>query len=246
VITVRVYEELNDFLAPGQRKRPFDVEAPAGSPVGDLLAGLGIPAAAVDLVLVDGRAAGLDTRLSGAERVAAYPVFEAFDLGGLSPIPGRPLRQPRFFADEHLARLGRYLRLAGFDTRIEPGLDDRALVEASQAQGRVLLTRDRHLVEFLRPSRVFVPLATRPAEQFVEVVRRLQLEALARPFTRCMVCNAPVAPVDRAALPPDLPERVRKAHSTFLGCGGCGRVYWPGSHHRRMGRLLEAAGISPG
>jgi len=246
VVTVRAYEELNDRLPPGRRKRPFTVEVPAGTEVGDLLAGLGIPPSAVDLVLVDGRPAGLDTALAGGERIAAYPVFEAFDVGAVSTIPGRPLRQPRFFADEHLARLGRYLRLAGFDTRLEPGLDDRALVEASEAQGRVLLTRDRHLVEFLRPSRVVVPHATRPTEQFVEVVRRLQLESLARPFTRCMVCNACLDPIGKADLPGDLPPRVRDAHEAFLRCGGCGRVYWPGSHHRRMGRLLGAAGIPPG
>ena len=246
MVTVRVYEELNDFLKPGVRKRPFGVETPAGTPVGDLLAGLGIPTAAVDLVLVDGRPAGLDTVLAGGERVAAYPVFETFELGALSPMPGRPLRPPGFFADEHLARLCRYLRLAGFATRIEPGLEDRALVTASEAEGRVLLTRDRHLVEFLRPARVVVPRAVRPVEQFVEVVGRLQLEALARPFTRCLVCNAPLESLDRAALPVDLPDRVRRAHEAFLGCSGCGRVYWPGSHHRRMGRLLEAAGIPPG
>jgi uncharacterized protein with PIN domain len=243
VVTVRAYEELNDYLAPGRRKRPFAVEVPAGTAVRDLLAGLGIPASEVDLVLIDGRPEGLDAALAGRERVAAYPVFEAFDVGTVSPIPGRPLRCPRFFADEHLARLGRYLRLAGFDVRMEPGLDDRALVDGAEAEERVLLTRDRHLVDFLRPSRVVVPRASRPAEQFVEVIRRLQLESLARPFTRCMVCNACLDPIEKADLPGDLPARVRDGHEVFLGCSGCGRVYWPGSHHRRMSRLLGIAGI---
>lgn len=244
MVTVRVYEELNDHLAPERRKRAFEVAARPGTTVRELLASLGVPVGEVDLVLVAGRVAGLDDPLEEGDRLAAYPVFEAFDLGALAPIAGRPLRQPSFFADEHLARLARYLRLAGFDTRLAPGWDDARLVAASEAEGRILLTKDRHLVTFLRPSRVFVPGSGRPAEQFVELVRRLQLEAAARPFTRCIVCNARLRPARREELAGRVPARVRAAHEQFLACEDCGRIYWPGSHHRRMSRLLAAAGIT--
>src|SRR5258708_36077539 len=45
-----------------------------------------------------------------------------------------------------LARLGRWLRAAGYDTAIaEGGLPDTALIARCVAEGRVLLTRDRHL-----------------------------------------------------------------------------------------------------
>lgn len=245
MVTVRVYEELNDFLAPARRKRPFEVAA-GGLRVGALLAELGIPATQVDLVLVGGRPARLDDMLDEADRVAVYPVFEAFDVGGAAAVHGRPLRDPRFFADEHLARLARYLRLAGFDTLLARGLADRTLVAAAEAEGRILLTRDRHLVRFLGPSRVLLPAAERPAEQFIEVVGRLQLETAARPFSRCMVCNARLAPAAGEAVRHRVPARVREDHEAFLACEGCGRIYWPGSHHRRMSRLLAAAGIDAG
>lgn len=243
MVTVRAYEELNDFLPAARRKRPFEVPGAAGLPVSGLLERLGIPAGAVDLVLVAGRPSGLDRVLVEGDRVALYPVFEALDVGGTTVLPGRPLRDPRFFADEHLARLARYLRLAGFDTRLAEGADDRAIVEAARSEGRILLTRDRHLVEFLAPSHVLVPRSGRPAEQFVEVVRRLQLESAARPFSRCMVCNSPLSDATAQAVEERVPDRVRDDHGGFLACGGCGRVYWPGSHHRRMSGLLAAAGI---
>ena len=142
---------------------------------------------------------GLDHVPREEERISAYPVFEALDLGGVSPIPGRPLRATRFLADEHLARLARHLRLAGFDTRLAAGIGDHALVEQAETEGRILLTRDRHLVTFLRPSRVLVPCSERPVEQFMEVIRRLQLEAAAAPFTRCLVCNRPLESCGRQA-----------------------------------------------
>ncbi|MBV9968267.1 MAG: DUF5615 family PIN-like protein, partial [Alphaproteobacteria bacterium] len=53
----------------------------------------------------------------------------------------------RLFCDEMLARLGRWLRAAGYDTGIaEGGLPDSVLVARCLAEGRILLTRDRHLV----------------------------------------------------------------------------------------------------
>jgi uncharacterized protein with PIN domain len=246
VITLRVYEELNDYLPRERRKRDFLVPLAAGATVSDVLAGEGIPPDAVDLVLAAGRPVGLDHPLRDGERVAAYPVFEALDLGGVSPIPGRPLRHLSFFADEHLARLARHLRLAGFDTLLAPGIGDHALVARAEAEGRILLTRDRHLVNFLKPSRVFVPCSERPLEQFMEVVGRLQLEAAAAPFTRCLVCNTPLESCGRRACAGRVPETVLAEHDAFLRCAGCGRVYWPGSHYRRMRRILAAAGIEAG
>lgn len=54
----------------------------------------------------------------------------------------------RFLCDEMLAGLGRWLRIAGYDTAIaERGRRDRDLVEQAHAEWRILLTRARRLVE---------------------------------------------------------------------------------------------------
>src|SRR5207244_10099328 len=52
----------------------------------------------------------------------------------------------RLLCDEMLARLGRWLRAAGYDTAIaENGMPDAALIRRCVAENRILLTRDRHL-----------------------------------------------------------------------------------------------------
>jgi Mut7-C RNAse domain len=57
----------------------------------------------------------------------------------------------RFLCDEMLAGLGRWLRIAGYDTAIaDCGRRDRDLVEQAHAEQRILLTRDRRLVEIRR------------------------------------------------------------------------------------------------
>jgi uncharacterized protein len=78
-------------------------------------------------------------------------------------------------------------------------------------------------------------------------VQRLQLTGQSRPFTRCLCCNVPVQPVDKAEVLQALPAQVAAAHRTFMHCPVCERVYWPGGHHRRMLAMLRATvGELPG
>jgi uncharacterized protein with PIN domain len=55
-----------------------------------------------------------------------------------------------------------------------------------------------------------------------------------------MLCNAPLSEVsadDAAAI---LPPDARQLGGPIRRCPMCGRVYWPGSHVRRMTRALAA------
>jgi hypothetical protein len=69
----------------------------------------------------------------------------------------------------------------------------------------------------------------------------------ARPFTLCLKCNLPLRPVARSGVAHRLPEKVLQEQQSFSHCGGCDRVYWPGSHYgshyRRMRRVLDQAGL---
>lgn len=151
-------------------------------------------------------------------------------------------RAPRFLADAMLGRLARWLRVAGCDAlQLPTATPDHELVARANAEGRVLLTRDRHLVRELRPRLVQEIVHDVPLEQLREVVERWRLRRPEELMTRCLLCNTEllaVAPAEAATLVPvgarDLPGPVRR-------CAGCGRVYWRGSHVRRMEGALGAA-----
>ena len=139
-----------------------------------------------------------------------------------------------------LARLARWLRVLGWDTRLDPELPDPEIVALANAEGRILLTRDRHLLRELRPSQALEITHDQPLAQLTQVVRELQLTAPHELFTRCTVCNtplsAPLSTADRARL---LPPDVQALPGPARACPGCGRVYWPGSHAPRMRAALE-------
>lgn len=114
-VVFRLYAELNDRLPPERRQRPFAIEVAPALPLGEALAALGTPAEEVDLALVNGVPAPLTHPLAEGDRVAAFPVFESFDLSALSVTREPPLRRPRFHARPPLLRLALALRALGFE-----------------------------------------------------------------------------------------------------------------------------------
>lgn len=237
-VIVRAYAELNDFLPAARRQAAFEAGCAERTSVKDLLEGLGIPHTEVDLLLVNGEPAAFDRRLAAGDRVAAYPVFEAFDVAGVTRVRPEPLREVRFVLDGHLGRLAAFLRLAGFDALYLREAGDAELAATSAAQRRILLTRDHGLLKRREVTHGYLVRGTRPAGQLDEVLRRFDLRRLVRPFTRCMRCNGVLLPVSKAEVASLVPPRSYGAFDDFLRCEGCGKIYWRGSHVARLSRIV--------
>ncbi len=239
-VDVRAYAELNDFLAAESRgvtvRRPFR----GHQTVKDVLEAMGIPHTEVDLILVNGTPRGFDYRPGIGDRIAAYPVFESLDVAATSKLRPEPLRDTRFVVDVNLGRLARLLRLLGFDAWWSGDADDETLTDISAEQQRILLTRDRGLLKrraithglFVRPDD--------PQEQAVEVLRRLDLSRRLAPLTRCLRCNGRLAAVSKDEVIDRLEPLTRRHYQEFSRCTQCGRIYWPGSHHAKLVRQVEA------
>jgi hypothetical protein len=236
--TFRVYEELNDYLPPAQRKRTITREMTGTPSVKDAIEGLGVPHTEIDLILVDGRSVRFEHRLRGGERVAVYPEFERFDITPIHRLHPKPLRTPRFVVDVHLGTLARYLRLLGFDTVYRNDLDDAALAEWTSRERRTLLTRDVGLLERKAVVRGQWLRSRDPGRQVEEVVQELHLQQGLKPLTRCLACNGALATVERRAIAGLVPPRVYRRFRAFTRCAGCERIYWRGTHVERLQRLV--------
>ena len=147
----------------------------------------------------------------------------------------------RFAADAMLGRLARWLRVLGYDTAYDDAIADPVLVELAHAEERILLTRDRHLLRELRPARALEVRQDDPLRQLHAIVTELALAPPRELFTRCLLCNALLAELARAEAEPLLPEGVRDIPGPVRRCPVCGRLYWDGSHVRRMRAALERA-----
>jgi uncharacterized protein len=141
--------------------------------------------------------------------------------------------------DQTLGRLAPWLRALGFDAARTHSTDlVRALHEA-RAAGRVLLTRNRRASE--RPEAIVVTeeiLDRQLAELRAGVLGREELRA----GTRCMECNAALAPLAREAAAPRVPPYVHATQTAFRECPGCRRVYWRATHWSGIEARLRKAG----
>jgi len=140
-----------------------------------------------------------------------------------------------------LGRLARWLRTLGYDTAYDPAIDDPALVDWARQEDRILLTRDRPLLVELRPDRALLILADRPLEQLRQVVTELGLGPPGELFTRCLVCNAELRLATETECAALVPLTARKMGGPVRCCPRCSRVYWAGSHTRRMRAALARA-----
>ncbi|MBN2161244.1 MAG: Mut7-C ubiquitin/RNAse domain-containing protein [Spirochaetes bacterium] len=243
-VAIRFYEELNDFLRPSHRKRELDFEFGGRRSVKDLIESFGVPHVEVDLILVNGRSVDFSYIVADGDRLSVYPVFESLDIGSVTRLRPSPLRDPRFVLDVHLQKLARRLRLMGFDVDYLPDRDDAALAETADREGRILLSRDRQLMMRKRVARGLYVRNTDPDRQVAEILDRLQLRGLCRPFTRCIECNQTIEELDAAgpdfaALEKTIPPGVRSWCREYYRCLGCGRIYWKGSHYEKLKKRVE-------
>jgi uncharacterized protein with PIN domain/molybdopterin converting factor small subunit len=239
--SLRFYAELRDFL-PGDLRsgeviRSFDVP---GS-VKDMIEACGVPHTEVDLVLANGRSVGFSHLVGDGDRISVFPQFESFDISPIVEVRPEPLRALRFVADNHLGRLTRFLRLIGLDTRYQRDWTDHELVRISTAEHRILLTRDVELLKHGSLTHGYYIRATDPREQLTEIVRRFHLSGQLTPFSRCLVCNGALAPVAKEKIAHRLPPETRAHVDDFVVCTACHQIYWEGSHHRELLRIVASA-----
>ena len=241
----RFYAELNDHLPPAGRYRTLERGFFVPPSVKDCIESFGVPHTEVDLVLVNGESSGFDRPVHDGDRVAVYPVFEAFDITPELRLRPKPLRETRFVLDVHLGRLAAYLRMLGFDAAYRNCATDPELVAASVEEKRILLTRDRGLLKHAAVTHGYWVREQESRRQAAEVVQRFDLAGFVHPFTRCMACNEPLHTATREEVRGRVPPRIAASRDSFRQCARCRRVYWQGTHYERMRQWIEEAAARP-
>ncbi len=239
-VTIRFYEELNDFLLPERRKTPFEHTFKEAGSIKDLIESLGVPHTEIDLILVNGISVDFNYLVQNGDQISVYPQFELLDISPLTHLRPEPLRTTRFVLDTHLGRLAAYLRMLGFDTLYRNDYDDPTLVRISVEEKRILLTSDKGLLMRKQVTHGYYVRERQPKKQLLEILERFDLFRSQKPFTRCMHCNGEIQPVSKEAIESHLMPRTKAHYDNFWQCQDCQKVYWKGSHYQRMQQLISA------
>jgi hypothetical protein len=235
----RFYEELNDFLPPQFHKKIYPFSFSGTPSVKNLIETIGVPHTEIDLIIVDGISVGFEHQLKGGEQVSVYPVFESIDISPIIKLRAKPLRKIRFVVDVNLGKLAKKMRLLGFDTYYRNDLEDDEIVKISLLEKRIILTRDIGILKNGKVSHGFFIRSDDPKTQLNEVIERLQLKNLFKPFSRCSQCNNKLKRIKKKLLINRIPQDTLRYYKTFWECIGCSQIYWEGSHFEKINDWLE-------
>ena len=145
----------------------------------------------------------------------------------------------KFIADVHLGKLARNLRLLGFDTYLDSSLDDNEIINISLTENRIILTRDKQLLNNNRITQGCRIGSSDPREQIREVLTRFDLHNNLKPFSRCMDCNGLIVSVSKESVNEYLPPKTRQYYEEFFRCQVCSKIYWEGSHYDNMKKQIK-------
>jgi len=238
-INFRCYAELNDFLPKEHRQKQFVYPVKTPLTLGEALESLRIPLSEIDLVLVNGRPASLNERLHEHDSVSVFPTFETLDISQLKGANTPPLRETRFILDAHLGKLAKYLRMLGFDSIYRNDYGDEEIIELSEKEKRIILSRDKLLLQSRRVTHGYYVRSTEKHQQLRELVQKFDLYSQFKSFTRCMTCNGELVPKTGEEIRGLLPGDILQLYSEFFFCPNCGKVFWKGSHFKRMESFIR-------
>jgi len=238
-VTVRFYEELNDFLPATRKKRSYTVTFNGKQTAKDIIESEGVPHTEVDLILVNSQSVDFGHIISDQDYISVYPEFELLDISPLIRLRPEPLRESRFILDVHLGKLAGLLRILGFDTMYRNDFMDEEIAATASVEKRIVLTRDIGILKRNSVSRGYWIRSVRPADQAHEVVRKFNLQHAIRPFNRCILCNGIIESVDKALIVDELLPGTRKYFDNFYRCSSCRKIYWEGSHYKRLHAFIK-------
>jgi hypothetical protein len=146
--------------------------------------------------------------------------------------------QPVFVVDGMLGSLARKLRMFGFDTLYYNDAEDERLIQIGLRESRVLLTGDRAL--FQRAMKVglnsILLNGADEVDDLAHILENLNIASIkiVSDKSRCPMCNESLETSDRNSMKDYVPAGVLDKHSKFYFCKKCSKVYWEGSHFKKL------------
>ncbi|MBI4406853.1 Mut7-C RNAse domain-containing protein [Candidatus Micrarchaeota archaeon] len=145
----------------------------------------------------------------------------------------------KFVCDAMLKRLCIWLRMAGHRT-FYADVEDDEVIKTALRLNAVLLTRDRKLCQRAGNYCVCYLLHSHSyKEQLREVAGAFKLRfSFSTRF--CTVCGGELKKIDKKKVKTEVWPYTYKTHEYFYKCTSCGKVFWRGSHWKRIKTTLSS------
>ncbi len=151
---------------------------------------------------------------------------------------------PKFIVDCMGGNIAKKLRIMGFDSEFWLDASDDFLINKSNHEHTLLVTRDRGL--YLKISKSSKNGLLLPDDDEVKnlvlILERCNIKHI-NPVpnvnTRCTICNGTLKKLDKTMTSYPIPEKVYESISTIYKCSKCSKVYWEGIHVENINKFID-------
>lgn len=239
-IRLHFYESLNDFVEPVLRNVEIIHHLDRKASVKDMIESFNVPHTEIEQIVVNSNEVDFNYIVQQGDHIQVYPLSRnAVMLPATILRPELP-QPPLFVVDVNLGKLARYLRLLGFDCLYCNDYADDTVARIADEQRRIVLTRDRTLLQRRIIIYGYFVRASLPKIQTKEVLDRFNLYSILNPLTRCSHCNGQLIETEKQNIEHRLEPLTKQHYHQFLMCSVCKHIYWHGSHCARVQRLIES------
>ncbi len=146
--------------------------------------------------------------------------------------------EEKFIITRELGKLCRWLRMLGFDSFFHSGSQQAEVIILSLQEKRTVVTRSQSLSFSLKT--VITIKSDNVVNQLKELFAKKRLKINPeKMFSRCTLCNNVLVAVDKKELEGKVPEKVYQRKIKFTKCSNCGKIYWPGSHRKKIEEVVS-------
>ncbi|MGB3209447.1 MAG: Mut7-C RNAse domain-containing protein [Desulforhopalus sp.] len=228
-----------ELLRPPLKKGQVAYSLNRRASIKDIIEALGVPHTEAGMLLLNGRELTFQHLPDAGEHIHILPFNHEIPATTPTVLRPRPLGNLRFMFDINVCKIGRNLRMIGLDAVPVPGGTLRDVAAAAAIEERILLSRNRELLKLGDIIYGHLLRSENHQKQLVEVSERYNLKTCLKPFSRCLVCNGILVPAVKKDILGLLEPLTKKYYTEFKQCERCKRVYWQGSHHAQMQKLLR-------
>jgi uncharacterized protein with PIN domain len=151
-----------------------------------------------------------------------------------------------FLLDGMLGKLSRWLRMMGYETEYLNDCPDNKLLVIAKRDSLILLTSDEELyrIASARGIEAYYVRGRSEVERLAELAQRYDLNLeIDTSNSRCPVCGSLIREVPKKEVQKAVPPTTFNVYQSFWVCTNpkCAKIYWQGSHWKRIERTLENA-----
>ncbi len=209
----------------------------------DIIESCGVPHTEIGAIKLGTSNIDFDYIPQTTEVIDIFPV----STDSMQSPAGILLRPPptefHFMVDVNVAKLAPLLRMVGLSADLLPVKPERELVHVVSlvnAKQGILLTRNRDLLKMKAVLHGRLLRSQQPSVQLKEIIDLYNLHSRLKPFSRCMSCNGQLEIVAKNDIVHRLLPLTRRYYFHFKQCISCQNIYWKGSHHERMEKIINS------